>query len=119
MAKRIKTREIRVSNEGGAFASFFRKFSGEHDAYDFEGLSTLRALLSNEKAKIMHVIKTRNPGSIYELAKMTGRDFKAVSEDLKILERFGLIDTLSEKTGKRERLKPILTTDELTIKLQI
>jgi predicted transcriptional regulator len=119
MAKKTKIREIRISNEGGAFASFFRKFSGEHDSFDFEGLSTLRMLLSNEKAKILHIIKTRNPSSIYELSKMSGRDFKAVSDDIKVLERFGLLDMISEKTGKRERLRPVITTDELIVKFQI
>jgi hypothetical protein len=37
---------------------------------DFSGLLALRQLLSDEKARILHTIKTKNPKSIYELAKI-------------------------------------------------
>ena len=117
MAK-IKTREITITESKGTFAIFKKSGTSKED-YDFSGLLALRQLLSNEKARILNVIKTQNPKSIYDLSKKLGRGVKSVNDDIKLLERFGLIDTLSEKTGKRERLKPILTTDELTIKLQI
>ncbi len=110
-----KTREINIVEESGAFRSFFKKITGEHAEYDFEGISALRKLLSNEKARILHIIKTKSPSSIYKLAKMLKRDFKSVNEDIKLLERFGFIDLLAEKTGKRERLKPILAVDSLRI----
>jgi predicted transcriptional regulator len=79
----------------------------------------LRSLLSNEKARILHVIKTKKPNSIYELAKLTGRDFKVVREDLKILEKFGLIKLVPNKEKERERLKPVLQTEKLHIIINI
>ena len=97
MARTTKTREITVVNKRGAFSAIFRKFSGEKKDYDFEGLSALRRLLSNEKARLLHTIKEENPGSIYGLAKILKRDFKSVSEDIKLLERFGFIDMISSK----------------------
>jgi predicted transcriptional regulator len=119
MAIKIKTREINIVDESGAFTSFFKKFTGESSSFDFEGISALRKLLSNEKARLLHILKTKNPSSIYSLAKMLGRDFKSVSDDIKLLERFGFIDLIAEKTGKRNRLKPILAINELHIKLKI
>lgn len=119
MAPKVKSREINIIEESGAFNAFFKKLSGETKEYDFEGLSSLRKLLSNEKAKIIHVIKTKNPSSIYELSKILKRDFKSVSEDVKLLERFGFINMISEKTGKRHRLKPILVVDSMIINIKI
>lgn len=119
MAQKTKIREITIVDKRGAFETFFRKFTGEKEDYDFEGLSALRRLLSNEKARLLHIIKTKNPKSMYELAKMLKRDFKSVIQDIKLLERFGFIDMISEKTGKRERQRPILVIDSLYINLKI
>ncbi len=119
MAEKTKTREITIVEEGGAFTTFFKKFSSESQAYDFEGLSSLRKVLSNEKARLLHIIKTKKPSSIYALAKILKRDFKAVSSDITLLERFGFIDLISEKTGKRERLRPIIIVDSINIKIKI
>lgn len=119
MAQRSKTREITIVGNEGAFSTFFRKFYGEEKEYDFEGLATLRKLLSNEKARILHAIKTKKPSSIYELAKILKRDFKSVSEDIKLLDKFGFIDLISEKSGKRERLRPVIVVDSMYINLKI
>ena len=119
MAKQEKTRDIDIVNESGAFSTFFRRMTGEQTGYDFEGISTLRKLLSNEKAKILHTLKVKKPSSIYELAKILKRDFKSVSDDIKLLERFGFVDLIAEKTGKRERLRPVLVVSSIHINIKI
>ena len=119
MAPKTKTREITIVDKRGAFETIFKKFSGEKKDYDFEGLATLRKLLSNEKARLLHVIKTKNPPSLYQLAKILKRDFKSVINDIKLLERFGFIDMISERTGKRERLRPIVVVDSIKINLTV
>jgi len=119
MAKKTKVREINIVDDLGAFTAFFKKFTHGEEEFDFDSLSAVRKLLSNEKARILFTIKTKKPNSIYSLAKIIGRDFKAVSDDTKLLERFGFIEMISEKTGKRKRLKPILSTDTITINIKI
>ncbi len=119
MANKSKTREINIVDESGAFATFFKKFSADSPEYNLDGLSLLRKLLSNEKAKALHTIKTKKPSSIYSLAKLLKRDFKSVFSDVKLLERFGFVDFISEKTGKRERLKPVLIVDSIIIKIKV
>jgi predicted transcriptional regulator len=119
MAKRTKTRQISIANEAGTFSVFFRMFSGEKKEYDFQGLASLRNILSNEKARMIHILKTKSPKSIYELSKILNRDFKAVNDDVKILEKFGFIDLVQEKTGKRNRLRPVLVVDSLNIEINI
>ena len=119
MASKIKVREITISDESGTFHAFFKKLSGETKEYDFEALDMLRKLLSNEKAKLLHIIKTKKPNSIYSLAKLSGRDFKSVSEDIKLLERFGFIELVAEKTKNRIRHKPEIVVDTITINVRL
>ncbi len=118
MGEKTKTREITIIDEGGAFNAFFRKLTGEK-SYDFNSIADVRKILSNEKARLLHIIKTKKPKSIYALAKQAGRDFKAVSDDIKLLEKFGFIDLLAEKSGKRERLKPVLVIDTINLSIKI
>jgi len=117
MAKKTKTRQIILVNESGSFKTLFKKFTAEKKNYDFEGLSALRNLLSNEKARILNVIKLKKPTSMYHLSKLLERDFKSVSDDVKLLERFGFIDLIAEKTGKRGRLKPVIVVDSINIEI--
>ena len=117
MAK-TKTREITITESKGAF-SVFRKPKTSKKDYDFEGILALRQLLSNEKARILHVIKTQNPQSIYDLAKRLGRGFKSVNDDIKLLERFGFIELIEEKTKNRIRHRPEIIVDTITIHLKV
>lgn len=112
-----KIREITITQEKGAFSIF--KKSSEKEGYDFSGILALRQILSNEKARILHTIKTQKPKSIYELSKNLGRSFKAVSEDVNILKKFGFIDLIEEKTKKRIRHRPEIIVDTITIHLKI
>lgn len=115
---RTKTREITIKESKGSF-SFSKDTKISKKDYNFEGLSALRQLLNPEKARILHVIKTQKPASIYDLAKKLGRGFKAVNDDLKLLERFGFIDLIEEKTKNRVRHKPEIVIDTVKITLKI
>ena len=113
-----KTREITIKESKGIFSLIKDNKISKSD-YNFEGLSALRQLLNNEKARMLHVIKTQEPKSIYELAKKLKRNFKSVVEDIKLLERFGFIELVKEKTKKRVRHKPEIAVDEIVINVRI
>ena len=115
---KIKIREITIEQSKGTF-SIFKKVGTSKENYDFEGLSALRKLLSNEKARLLHICKTKEPESIYKLAKLLERDFKAVRHDVKILEKFGFIELISSHKHNRERLKPVVDADQITITINI
>lgn len=118
MAEKYRTREVTIVDEGGTFNAFFKRVTGGAEEYDFESLGVVRKLLSNEKARIINTLKHKKPKSVYELAKVLGRDFKSVSEDIKLLERFGFITMIAEKTGKRERLRPELVVDSMYLQIK-
>ena len=113
-----KIREITITESKGTF-SIFKKPGISKNDYDFSGILALRQLLNNEKARILHVIKNKKPNSIYELAKILGRGFKSVNDDVKLLKRFGFIELIEEKTKNRNRLRPVITVDTITINIKI
>ncbi|MEX2017541.1 MAG: hypothetical protein WD876_03650 [Candidatus Pacearchaeota archaeon] len=115
---RTKTREITLAESKGAFA-IFTKLGFSKEDYDFKSLLALRQLLSNEKARILHVIKTYEPKSIYELAKRLDRGFKAVNDDVRLLHKFGFIEMTEEKTKNRKRLRPRVVVDNIIINVKI
>jgi len=112
------TREITLKESKGTF-SLFKKSSKNKENYDFSGISALRQLLSKEKARMLDVIKNEKPSSLYDLAKKLGRNFKPVYDDVKLLERFGFVEIVEEKTKNRIRHKPKIITDLVTIHLKI
>ncbi len=59
--------------------------------------------------EILHVIREKHPKSIYQLAKITKRDFKNVYEDVKTLKYFGLIK-MGKPTKKTKKSKRIVRT---------
>jgi len=114
-----KTREIDLGLSKGIFGVGFKRFNGEKKEYDFDGIATLRQLFSNERARMLSVIKHKNPDSIYSLAKILKRDFKSVSQDIKLLDKFGFIDLIAEHKGKRKRLKPRIAVDVVNIRVKL
>lgn len=118
MAQKSKTREVLIKESKGTF-SILKRLGFSTEDYDFSGISALRQLLSNEKARILDVIKYQKPGSLYKLAKILGRDFKSVKEDIKLLERFGFIELIQERTKNRIRHKPEIVVDNITINIKL
>lgn len=113
-----KTINITIVESKGAF-SIFKRAKDQKEVYNFSSILELRQLLSNEKARILNVIKNEKPISIYDLAKKLGRSFKSVSDDIKILEKFGFIQLIEEKTKKRKRHKPVIDVESITINIKI
>jgi predicted transcriptional regulator len=116
MAKEIKTKKITIEAKGGTFSSIFQRMKISKKDSD---IAALRQLFSNEKARLLHVIKTKQPSSIYELAKLVGRDFKAVRHDIKLLEEFGFVELISSRKNGKDRLKPVVDADQIVITVDI
>jgi predicted transcriptional regulator len=119
MAEKPRIKNITLSIESGTFTGIFRRLRGQKKGYNFSGISDLRQLLSNERARILQTIKTKKPTSIYQLSKILGRDFKSVRQDIKLLERFGLVELDAKARGKRDTLKPLLVVDKLNITVNL
>ncbi|MCX6741845.1 MAG: HTH domain-containing protein [Candidatus Pacearchaeota archaeon] len=82
-------------------------------------IKNVKQLLSKEKIRIIYAIKQRKPNSVYELAKLLARDFKAVRQDLKVLESLGFVTITKTTIKNRVCSKPILQVDRINISIII
>src|SRR5258708_38898457 len=89
------------------------------DEAGFTSIEAARNSITRERLALMHTIRTRRPGSLYELAKMVSRDFKNVQEDIRILERHGLVRIASEPRGKRTVKVPKVPFERIALKIAI
>ncbi len=85
----------------------------------FTSIEAARNFLTRERLALMSTIRTRHPGSLYELAKMVNRDFKNVQEDIGILERHGLVRVSKEPRGKRKVKVPQVLFEQIALKIAI
>lgn len=79
----------------------------------------IRQLLNPEKIKMLYTIKHQKPTSIYELAKFLNRDFKAVRQDIKILEKSNFVLIIREKIKNRLCAKPVIQFEKINFSIEI
>ncbi|MEM4719246.1 MAG: hypothetical protein QXG18_00025 [Candidatus Pacearchaeota archaeon] len=98
---------------------FISKILKNEEDFDSSDIDNLRKIISKQKGKIIYFLKNKKIKSIYNLAKILGRDFKSVYSDLKILEKFGFIEFILEKNGNKEKLIPKLKYQRIELILEI
>lgn len=84
----------------------------------FDTVKTMKKFISDERVRILKVIKKYNPASIYELAKLLKRDTKNVSNDVYYLSELGLIEIEKTKEG-RAKTKPVVDYDKIVVEIAI
>ena len=84
-----------------------------------ENLDVLRKILTPERLRILQVIRSEKPKSIYELAKLLDRDRAAVVRDLEYLQQLGLVEFEEERRGKRRSRKPVVPYDGIEVSIPV
>jgi len=90
----------------------------KHKGVYFENLDTMRKVLTEERLRILKTIKTNNPQSIYELAKLIKRDIKNTFNDVQFLAQVGLIELKKTKDG-REKTTPQVNYDQILLEIPV
>ena len=91
-----------------------------HDGVSFTSIEAARNFLTPARLVLLRAVRRRQPGSVYALAKMVGRDLKNVQQDLKILEQHGLIKmTRGRGVGKRAVTVPTTLCREIALRIAI
>ena len=86
----------------------------------FTSIEAARNLLTPNRLALLRAIRTKRPGSIYELAKLVGRNLKNVQDDLHILEHYGLVRlSRGRRSGKRKVRVPEALFGEIAMKIAI
>jgi predicted transcriptional regulator len=92
---------------------------GPREEVGFTSIEAARNFLTRERLALLHAIRTQHPQSLYELARQVGRDFKNVQEDIRLLERHGLVRVARESRGKRTVKVPQVHFEEIALKIVI
>jgi predicted transcriptional regulator len=95
-----------------------RKIKAE-DIVGFTSLEAARNFLTRERLALLRAIRSHHPGSIYELAKIVDRDLKNVQEDIRILERHGLVKITKRPRGTRKIKVPEVPFEEIVLRIAI
>lgn len=90
----------------------------KHEELSFQNIETLRKFLTEKRIELLHIIKEKNPDSLYELAQLAQRDLKSVNTDVKILSGLGLV-SLKKIIEERKKMKPIVDFDTLQVEISI
>ena len=85
----------------------------------FTEIDQFRKFLTMKRLEILKIIKKHKPKSMYEIAKLTKRDFKNVANDLKLLEELGFIELEKTKEGDSFKLQPHLSYDQLNVSIPL
>ena len=79
----------------------------------------MRQTITHERVKILKVIKDKHPQSIYELAKLLGRNLKNVADDVHYLAELGLIELEKGKSNGREKTMPVVNYDKILLEIPV
>ncbi|HUY27645.1 MAG TPA: hypothetical protein VMV27_09515 [Candidatus Binataceae bacterium] len=89
------------------------------DIVGFTSLEAARNFLTRERLGLPRAIKTHHPRSIYELARRVERNLKNVQDDIRILERHGLVKITKRPRGSRKVKVPEVPFEEIALRIAI
>ncbi|HXR35018.1 MAG TPA: hypothetical protein VN754_03680 [Candidatus Binataceae bacterium] len=96
-----------------------KKFKPREGVY-FTSLEAARNFLTKERIALVRAIRTKHPGSIYELARIVDRDLKNVQQDVRLLERHGLVRLTEKRRGEKSKVKvPEAPFGEIALRIAI
>jgi predicted transcriptional regulator len=76
----------------------------EEPQYSFTSFEAFRKAMTPQRFALLKIIREKQPESIKELAAITGRDMKNISEDVKALVEMDLLELERHGKNKAPRL---------------
>ncbi len=67
----------------------------------FTSLEAARKVLTPKRLQLLRAIRQSRPNSVYQLARLIGRDFKNVHADVQALAAYGLVSLKKARAGRR------------------
>jgi len=115
------TFKYRPNNRSKMLASMKKAIAGESQVFEdvifFESLDLVDSFINPMKAKIIRSIQKHSPESIYELAKILGKDQGYIQKEVKFLEGLGILKIESIKDNGRTKSVPTVVYDKFIIDL--
>ncbi len=123
-----KTLTIQIKSTKDALEGFRESFKAvetgrrvtRHKGVYFTSIEAARNLLTPNRLRLLRTIRRDRPDSIYELAKIVGRDLKNVQDDLRVLDEYGLVQLKRGRSASKRRVKvPRALFGEIALKIAI
>lgn len=76
-----------------------------NEALIFLDLHTLLQVVTEKRVEIIEIIAKHHPQSIQKIVNMTDRQKQAVDRDIKILEKYGIVELIPEGRDKIPKLR--------------
>jgi predicted transcriptional regulator len=99
-----------------AVASGARRVASDEPKVWFTSTESFAKVLSEGNRELLRIIGERAPGSLDELAQITGRAKSNLSRTLKTMEGYGL---LRLERGERGRIRPRVAHDRVELALPL
>lgn len=116
---RIKSLEDVIKEAKGVMKRLEKgETAKKHEGISFANLDVMRKVLTEERLRILKVIRKEHPTSIYELAKILERDIKNTFDDVQYLAEVGLIELKKSKEG-REKITPLVNYDKILLEIPV
>ena len=106
---RMKARTI-------AIARGERKPARDEPKVWFTSVESFAKVLSHRNRELLTLIAREEPGSLTELAKLSGRNKSNLSRTLKTMSRYGLVEL---KAGKRGTVVPRVPYDQVRLDVSL
>jgi predicted transcriptional regulator len=90
----------------------------KHEGISFDSIDSMRKVLTEERLKVLRMVKKEHPASVYELAKKLKRDIKNTFNDVQFLAQAGLLELRKTKTG-REKTTPSVNYDKILLEIPL
>lgn len=84
----------------------------------FTSVEAFRKAVTPKRLALLRAIKTEKPSSVRQLSKITDRDIKNVSTDIRFLEQVGLVD-IKKNTGAEKEIKPLVNYDKILFEIAV
>lgn len=84
----------------------------------FTSVEAFRKAVTPKRLALLRAIKTEKPSSVRQLSKITNRDIKNVSTDIRFLEQVGLVD-IKKNIGAEKEVKPLVNYDKILFEIAV
>lgn len=82
----------------------------------FSSIESFAQILSTKNQKLLGIIATKNPGSITELAELSGRERSNLSRTLKTMAQYGLVEL---RPGEGREMIPFAPYEHFKVECDI
>ncbi len=77
----------------------------------FESLHSMAQILNNDNRKLLEIILEKKPGSLKELAEVSGKKESNLSRTLKTMNRYGIVELIKNKRA----ISPIVKATDFKV----